>query len=662
MIDGFNGNESLVIGIEGEWGSGKTSFVNLILEDLNLDNVLTIKFNPWNFSDQNELIRDFFNSMIKALNTLGENSETIQTIQKYSAKLLRETTWNAGFSFCGFHMGGTYKIGDDPLEEQKKAVNQLLRNSKKRIVVVVDDIDRLDEQETKLVFKLVKITANFDNTIFLLAYDRDNVSKQIGEKGIKGEEFLKKIVQVSFVLPRPDSQDLFAMFFNDINLIIKDFDEKYWDQRRWDDLFRLGLKRLFPTVRDIKRYVNGLSLDLGIIGREEINPIDFLGIESLRVFAPKVYLAMADQKQVFTATNSEWRVYNGIDYGYSDERVTKENRKKIYEDLIKDNSSEYLYDTIKEITRQLFPRIKEIDSDTNRDCESELREKLRVCSKDMFDKYFLLAIPSSIVSEDNIKDLLTKIDDAVLFVGKLTSFREEGKFQFVMERLFDCLNKFNFKQKKNLLVSIFDVAEDIYEENWIRIRLLDIQMQPIKFCYETLKQTEKPRKIEFVTTIINSTKKCFLPTLFVDRLNKQNNQEQAHEEIVLTKDEIDKLKTICVEKIKRDATEGALANSKTLSYILYCWEEWGLKEDVNKYIAKLLKTDEGLLSLLNGFVSANFDDSTTVKFIDKKSIGHFVDIVEIDERVEQIDENLLGSESADIIRLYKSSPEDELEG
>ena len=60
-------SESFVIGIEGNWGSGKTSLINLVLEHLKSSDVLIIKFNPWNFSDQNELITDFFDSIADAL-------------------------------------------------------------------------------------------------------------------------------------------------------------------------------------------------------------------------------------------------------------------------------------------------------------------------------------------------------------------------------------------------------------------------------------------------------------------------------------------------------------------------------------------------------------------------------------------------------------------
>lgn len=177
MIGRFEGEESLVIGIEGEWGSGKTSFVNLILEDLGASTALIVKFNPWNFSDQNELIKDFFNSIIDSLKQGGDKDSEARAkkISDYSSKLLKRSELTIApefslFGFLNFKLGELRKLGgDEPLEKQKEEVNELLKEFGRRIIIVIDDIDRLDSHETKQIFKLVKITGSFSNTIFLLA-------------------------------------------------------------------------------------------------------------------------------------------------------------------------------------------------------------------------------------------------------------------------------------------------------------------------------------------------------------------------------------------------------------------------------------------------------------------------------------------------------------
>ena len=95
-----------------------------------------------------------------------------------------------------------------PLEAERNNINLELTKLSKKIVIVIDDIDRLDKDETRLIMKLVKMTANFPNTIFLLAYDRQRVVERLEEDGWPGEEKKKKIIQVSFTLPNPDRQGL----------------------------------------------------------------------------------------------------------------------------------------------------------------------------------------------------------------------------------------------------------------------------------------------------------------------------------------------------------------------------------------------------------------------------------------------------------------------
>jgi len=295
LILDFKGSESFVIGIEGPWGSGKSSFINLILEALN-DKVFYFEFNPWHFSDQTSLLRDFFSSL-SAIEPFEKDKNLKDKLFKYSKKLLN-------FGFQGISLAqGLVNISfnlrnflDTPLKEQRNSLNESLLKLNKKVVVIIDDIDRLDVEETKLVFKLVKLTANFPKTIFLLAYDREKVEKRltIEKDSFDGSEYLKKIVQASFTLPKPDTQDLWQILFKDLETTIKGVYGKVdIDERRWGNLFHGGLKDLFATIRDIRRFISSLRLDWSIVSKDDITPIDFIGVEAIRVFAPQFYSLMS---------------------------------------------------------------------------------------------------------------------------------------------------------------------------------------------------------------------------------------------------------------------------------------------------------------------------------------------------------------------------------
>lgn len=650
-ISRFRGERSFAVGIEGQWGCGKTSFVNLILEELETSsNILKVEFNPWNFSDQDQLITDLFNSIINVLESdetiTKSRSETVKKIKRYFPKLLRGSSMNLGPPFLNFDLNLEGLMGD-PLEKQKEEIGDLLKKINKMIVIVVDDIDRLDGRETMLVFKLVKMTASFANTLFLLAYDRDKVSGLISEQGMPGEEYLKKIVQLGFALPEIAPEDLSRILFDDIDATIRGFDNGHWDGVRWGNLFHSGFKELFQTVRDVKRYINSLRLDFEIIGADEVNTIDFLGVEAVRVFAPKVYSAMASEKSVFAYTGSH-------------ENPDLNSRKETLKEIIEE-SPRGLSNLIGGIIEQLFPQMS-----SNYDFSSQQtwRRELRVCSEDIFDKYFSLGIPSTVLSERSLKDFLSTVDDISASVDKLERFEKEGKSRLVLARLFDHLDDLDDPQRENLLVGVFDFAEASKDRRLDAFDLDSIEEQAWVLGYQVLKRIQKGKRAGFLTKVLNSAKGLFSPVKLVGVLNQEierHSEGESPEKTLLTKEEVDCLNEACAGKIRKAAEDGSLSNTKNLALVLYGWKEWESEEAARTYVTELLETEEGLFSLLKGFVSEvhsrAMGDSVarTTERIDRNAIGEFVDLGELDKLLDALDRGRLTDEQAGIIELYRNS-------
>lgn len=144
LISQYTEHESFVIGIDGPWGSGKTSFVNLINEQLQTDEtILLIEFNPWNFSDQNELIKEFFSGLLVHLNKYVKNKKAATNkVLEYAGRLTKgiELSVEPEISFMGLiklKVGKMRKaIGDKALEGYRKSVDDLIKETGKKSLFV----------------------------------------------------------------------------------------------------------------------------------------------------------------------------------------------------------------------------------------------------------------------------------------------------------------------------------------------------------------------------------------------------------------------------------------------------------------------------------------------------------------------------------------------
>lgn len=290
--------EGVVVGVLGPWGSGKTSFVNLARGHLKDSGVTILEFNPWMFSGADQLVQAFFVELSAQLKIRAGLAEIGKLLEDY------------GETFSG--LGWLPLVG--PWVERgraaTKAVSKLLQRRKegiggrrskvqkslalleKPILVVLDDIDRLTTSEIRDVFKLVRLTANFPNVIYLLAFDRLRVEQALGEQGIPGRDYLEKILQIGIDLPAVPADVLNSQIFKSIDATLAKIEDPGWfDQNVWPDVFMEIIRPLIRNMRDVRRYVaaiHGTVRDLG----GQVALVDVLALEAIRVFLPDVFRSM----------------------------------------------------------------------------------------------------------------------------------------------------------------------------------------------------------------------------------------------------------------------------------------------------------------------------------------------------------------------------------
>lgn len=659
LVKKYKGKESYVIGIEGIWGAGKTSFINLVLENFQKEEATIIKFNPWNFANQNELIEDFFTSLISSLNESGLNKNISNKLSNYARKLFKQTEIGFNPSFAtpiGTFQLGMSKIGGKlSVSELRDQIDDILRNLSKKILIVIDDIDRLDKQETLLVLKMVKMTANFPNTVFLLAYDRSKVAERITENGISGEDYLKKIVQVSFTIPIPDKNALQKILFDGLNETLNTVYGSYIfnndEQKHWEEIFHEGFKYLFVTVRDINRYLSSLRLNWSVINREDVNPVDFIAIEAIRIFAPSLYGFIAGNKNLFLNKDD-------LSLNFRSEARDKE-RKTLFESIINDQS---IVPTLNRkhfdnLCRRLFPQLN-FGSSSSSSYEQEWRRNRRVCADQKFYFYFQLGVPEGEVSETEIVSLLAQAKDKKDLKKHLISLDKERKLTKAIDLLLDRVREISETNAENILTSLWEIDGTVEDIRTGMFDFNDFSTQVNRLTYQILQNTIPANKrSNFLTKLLKASNNIHFSLEIMNIIEESINKGETN--LILDNSEATSFRSEILKVIKSKEKSGKLSTETRLDIVLKKWFDWKNKDEVKKYIGKLISTDVGLVKLIDG-LSGNVYSSNKGIFrtFSKEFLATLYPIEKVDLRIDEIKSKGVRrtKKEKEIIKLYEAPP------
>lgn len=219
---------SYTVCLNAKWGAGKTTFINITRNETK-KNVLKehnkfvwIDYNPWNFGNENELIQDFFNTLNSAIyDTHGVEIFTSADTQQYINLItptIEASPWWAkiGFSFL---------LRRDPLNKLKLQIDETLSKIPGPIVIVLDDIDRMEPNMVLMTLKLVKLLSDFPKVIFILPFDYSRVTSVITKKySEKYSDYLGKIIINKIDLPAYTYDQLYQIFLHALHEIDR---EKY---------------------------------------------------------------------------------------------------------------------------------------------------------------------------------------------------------------------------------------------------------------------------------------------------------------------------------------------------------------------------------------------------------------------------------------------------
>ena len=319
MLLNLNAPNGYVVGLHGPWGSGKSTALNFIQafvrkhnEELENESasLSIIDFRPWMVSGHQDLVTAFFKVRSEALDSReGRNSKRrraalrsvrsgldpiIDTVAKLGMAA-DPTGAAATAAVVGAANIGKKSLGgaiDRWLEEPsiQLAYDRLkdqLAEKKRRFLVVVDDIDRLDDDEIKSIMQMVKTVGRLPNMIYLLAYDQRIVRLALDkDKIVTGDQprFAEKIIQQEFELPRAGRGALLRILEAETLFLLNAIEAGAHSRQ----VLASGLHRWMHHPRDVTRLSNALKFVWPSI-QGEIDAVDVLAMEGLRLFEPRLF-------------------------------------------------------------------------------------------------------------------------------------------------------------------------------------------------------------------------------------------------------------------------------------------------------------------------------------------------------------------------------------
>jgi predicted KAP-like P-loop ATPase len=646
----YRGNDGLVIALYGPWGSGKSTVLGYVLHYLEqkpeAERPVVVTFNPWWFSGQENLARAFLGQLQAVL---PEKYAGFQKLRDLLAEfsegvggLIDLASMAPGVgSVVGKFLGKVRRKPRD-VPALKASIVDVLAKAGKRVLVVIDDIDRLVPEEIRQLFTVIKALADFPNVVYLLAFDREVATNAIEQQsGLPGDRYLEKIIQVPFELPPVDRVALRTALFKRLDAVIAGTPDGLFDQPYWTNVFHDGIDALIQVPRDIVRFANTLTVTYpSVVG--EVNPVDFIAVEALRVFLPRVYDVVRTNPDKFVGHRES------SNYGGNDEKT-----RRAFHDAWLELAPEASRASAMALLRRIFPNLE--STTYGPDWAREWRRKLRVCCPDMFPIYFRLSLPSDAVRRSEIAALIElgrnpkALGDALIGAAKERRTDGLSKVRALLERLMDHVESEIPAESIPAFVHVLlDVGDElVIASDQVRGQFdFGNESRVRRLVYQLLKRIDPGNRVEVLSAAMEGGHavgvQLYLLAGFIDEIDEHG---KTGEPTLIDEASVDGLRVSWLAMVRAIAEPGQLLSNLQLPRILSAWRMWGSPEEVRAWCDNATASDDGLLAFIPKFcshaISHSFGDweVRVQPRLNPKRLEHYVDTTACAHRLARIEED-----------------------
>ncbi len=666
------------IALNGPWGSGKSSAVNLIrtaVQDASDGKLVVTDFKCWWYRGEEALALAFLQNLHTVLKTsLGDKVKDL--IPKLTRNLLQAgpvigtaVSLASGSTLAALIPGmsnfvRTFFPEGETVEKTFRKLAEILDGQDRRFLVIIDDIDRLSPDEALAVFRLVKAVGRLPNVMYLLAFERELAERVVLEQyPSEGPHFLEKIIQAGFELPAPLQTDLNDAVLASMSEICGSPNET--QIVRVMNIFYDVVVPYITTPRHVARFQNAISVTWPAIANE-VNLADFIALEALRLYEPGLFKAIRLRKSEVCGTRRQG------------DPVQHDNTR--FDTFLRD-MPESQHKLAKLALQRLFPRLESMAYGA--EWVTEWSAERRVCVETHFDTYFRLSLSDEALSSRHIDELIERANDPEFIQKTLRQaavIERKGGRSMVPVYLDELTTHAARVQKpmvEPLLSALFEIHDEIDLEKDADKGLWGMANTSLRLHWLIRRLTRDRFSIDERTDLyLVATERAALGWLvyFVSSARggyrERQNGPTREEDCLVTTQALEPLTKRALAAIRVAAASGSLLRHQDLLYILLGWRNF-LDNDpaeVRAWTDGLISDDRVLVILARAMTGRSWSTgmggfgslgdrvskaSTTAQITDDTDI---LDVNAFYAGLERIrDEAKLDAECLEVVRTFLNS-------
>ncbi|WOI10771.1 P-loop NTPase fold protein [Thalassospira lucentensis] len=553
-----------------------------------------INFSPWSLQNRSEITL----SLLSEINlAIGDNfdSETYETFAKYIEKFGELATATGSDAGIGKFIS---KLVTLPLNKKRKTLNEIReelsknllldKNKNKRIIIIIDDLDRLTPFEASETINALKGVANLPKIVYLLSYDRHEFSSLISraiydqEAPQKGEIFLEKIIQYTKELPLPREEENSEIFNKNFLEILSDFNV-FPEEKRASLAWFYILHRYLKTPRDTIRLLNNYSVAFSVT-HDITDPIDLLVLTCLETFEPSVYTALKTYVQISKKIS-----------------IDEDNQELI------ENSLESARDkkTAKFALGFLDQSLKSAEKYLNPPPPQTFKNRAHLFSNPSSAEVYFDLDPNRSPIHKIVLEKLTPLEAPKgLLRQSISELISSSEHRQSIRPTLEALSSYFFERDTCLSIEwaeeLRDVAEILIAQAPPRSSaLLSTNDEIIVSMFKNgLSRCDRDDQIEILTSLINKGEDLSFACKIIRDLIGDLKSEGYKTSSIFTLPQEESFREILTYRIRKIATEHKIFNQLSPSNLIWFW--WGVdeKNEVRDFISMTLDQEESTLCAL----------------------------------------------------------------